>query len=467
MRSSWASTSAALDVAVLAGYPGQQHELLAAGRAGWPAAPSARRWSCWWPATTPWTSTTSSTPRRSSVGRWSTPRSTRATRRSSSGTCCARRASGRSRRPTWTLLPANARALVERLVEAGELSAGPPWRCAGRAAPHADVSLRGTSREPYSLQAGRERARHDRAAVAAARVLSRARSTCTTAAAIGSRSSSRGARGPLERGVAGGAHRPAGRGRGDAARRGAGAARAAGGPAAGRASGRCACARPSSAIARCGAARRSRSARAAARSGARHDRGVARRAAGARTRRRLAARARARAGQCAAAGAAVRSARHRLDAARAGASIVYDFAEGGIGLAEKAYHVLETLLERAATLLRDCPCSDGCPSCMHLPGCAEGNSTLDKVGGLALLEGRAVGGARAAERLLRRRRGRERARRRRADAGGGCGRSPTPTCASAMAPVRRGSQSAAWPTWSRSASWWCGRSAAARPKCSR
>jgi DEAD/DEAH box helicase domain-containing protein len=75
---------------------------------------------------------------------------------------------------------------------------------------------------------------------------------------------------------------------------------------------------------------------------------------------------------------------------------VYDFAEGGIGLAEKAYHVLERLLMEAATLLRECPCSDGCPSCMQVPGCSRANAGLDKVGGLALLEGRSVGGARAA-----------------------------------------------------------------------
>jgi hypothetical protein len=80
---------------------------------------------------------------------------------------------------------------------------------------------------------------------------------------------------------------------------------------------------------------------------------------------------------------------------------VYDFAEGGIGLAEKAFHVLETLLERAALLLRECPCTEGCPSCMHLPGCPQGNSSLDKVGGLALLEGRGVAGARVADRFLR------------------------------------------------------------------
>ena len=81
---------------------------------------------------------------------------------------------------------------------------------------------------------------------------------------------------------------------------------------------------------------------------------------------------------------------------------VYDFAEGGIGLAEKAYHLLEALLERGAALLRDCPCGDGCPSCMHVSGCPQGNSALDKVGGLALLEGHAVGSARVANRLLRR-----------------------------------------------------------------
>jgi hypothetical protein len=78
---------------------------------------------------------------------------------------------------------------------------------------------------------------------------------------------------------------------------------------------------------------------------------------------------------------------------------VYDFAEGGIGLSEKAFHVLERLLSSAAELLRGCPCSEGCPSCMHLPGCPRGNGALDKVGGLALLEGRGVGGARAVSRV--------------------------------------------------------------------
>ena len=97
---------------------------------------------------------------------------------------------------------------------------------------------------------------------------------------------------------------------------------------------------------------------------------------------------------------------------------VYDFAEGGIGLADKAFHLLETLFERAAALVRDCPCSEGCPNCLQMAGCAESNRHLDKTGGLALLEGRSVSAARAASDVLgtgstRRRPARDRADRRR------------------------------------------------------
>ncbi len=83
-----------------------------------------------------------------------------------------------------------------------------------------------------------------------------------------------------------------------------------------------------------------------------------------------------------------------------GRVFVYDFAEGGTGLAEKAYQLLETVLGRAASLLRDCPCTEGCPNCVHLAGCPSANSQLDKLGGQALLEGRAVATARAVKPLL-------------------------------------------------------------------
>jgi len=57
---------------------------------------------------------------------------------------------------------------------------------------------------------------------------------------------------------------------------------------------------------------------------------------------------------------------------------VYDACEGGIGLAEKAYEVLPRLLASAHELVRDCPCEDGCPSCIHSPKCGNDNQPLDK-----------------------------------------------------------------------------------------
>jgi DEAD/DEAH box helicase domain-containing protein len=57
---------------------------------------------------------------------------------------------------------------------------------------------------------------------------------------------------------------------------------------------------------------------------------------------------------------------------------VYDAYEGGIGLSEKAYEVLPALLASAHELVRDCPCEDGCPSCIHSPKCGNDNQPLDK-----------------------------------------------------------------------------------------
>lgn len=69
---------------------------------------------------------------------------------------------------------------------------------------------------------------------------------------------------------------------------------------------------------------------------------------------------------------------------------LFDSYEGGIGLAEKAYALLDTIVGSAAELIRTCRCASGCPSCVHLPGCSRGNDGLDKAGGLALLSGRSI-----------------------------------------------------------------------------
>jgi len=60
------------------------------------------------------------------------------------------------------------------------------------------------------------------------------------------------------------------------------------------------------------------------------------------------------------------------------AIFIYDGYPGGVGLAEYGYGVLEELLKKTLSLLRECSCLDGCPSCVHSPKCGSGNKPLDK-----------------------------------------------------------------------------------------
>jgi DEAD/DEAH box helicase domain-containing protein len=61
---------------------------------------------------------------------------------------------------------------------------------------------------------------------------------------------------------------------------------------------------------------------------------------------------------------------------------IYDGVPGGVGISELGYARLEEWWQMTIELLRDCPCSDGCPSCVQSPKCGNGNEPLDK--GLAL-----------------------------------------------------------------------------------
>ena len=64
------------------------------------------------------------------------------------------------------------------------------------------------------------------------------------------------------------------------------------------------------------------------------------------------------------------------------AIFIYDGTPGGVGLAERGFEVLEAWLREIAALLQDCPCEEGCPSCVQSPKCGSGNKPLDKVGAL-------------------------------------------------------------------------------------
>ncbi|HUU75784.1 MAG TPA: DEAD/DEAH box helicase [Methanoregulaceae archaeon] len=68
------------------------------------------------------------------------------------------------------------------------------------------------------------------------------------------------------------------------------------------------------------------------------------------------------------------------------AVFVYDGYEGGIGLAEKAYDLFSHILSMTHMLIRDCECSEGCPSCIYSPKCGNDNIPLDKGAAVAILE---------------------------------------------------------------------------------
>jgi DEAD/DEAH box helicase domain-containing protein len=46
---------------------------------------------------------------------------------------------------------------------------------------------------------------------------------------------------------------------------------------------------------------------------------------------------------------------------------LYDRYSGGLGYAEKGYDMIQELLESCLNLIHDCPCDDGCPSCVGIP----------------------------------------------------------------------------------------------------
>lgn len=70
---------------------------------------------------------------------------------------------------------------------------------------------------------------------------------------------------------------------------------------------------------------------------------------------------------------------------KAASVFVYDGFPGGIGITEKAFELFEELATTTSELIRDCPCDDGCPSCIYSPKCGNKNRPLDKKGALAIL----------------------------------------------------------------------------------
>jgi DEAD/DEAH box helicase domain-containing protein len=66
---------------------------------------------------------------------------------------------------------------------------------------------------------------------------------------------------------------------------------------------------------------------------------------------------------------------------------IYDGHPGGVGISRRGFEAFERLVADAARLVGECPCREGCPSCVQSPKCGNLNEPLHKAGALELMEG--------------------------------------------------------------------------------
>jgi len=66
---------------------------------------------------------------------------------------------------------------------------------------------------------------------------------------------------------------------------------------------------------------------------------------------------------------------------------IYDAYPGGIGIAERGFDLVEELWQATLKTITECPCQEGCPSCIQSPKCGNNNKPLDKKAAQVLLEG--------------------------------------------------------------------------------
>ncbi|MBI4236504.1 MAG: DUF1998 domain-containing protein, partial [Chloroflexi bacterium] len=65
---------------------------------------------------------------------------------------------------------------------------------------------------------------------------------------------------------------------------------------------------------------------------------------------------------------------------------IYDGHPGGVGIAERGYAAVRELWQATLQLLQECPCAEGCPSCIQSPKCGNNNQPLDKEAARVILE---------------------------------------------------------------------------------
>ncbi|MEE8619761.1 MAG: DEAD/DEAH box helicase [Dehalococcoidia bacterium] len=65
---------------------------------------------------------------------------------------------------------------------------------------------------------------------------------------------------------------------------------------------------------------------------------------------------------------------------------IYDAHPGGIGITEKGFEMITELWQATLKAVEECPCAEGCPSCVQSPKCGNNNQPLDKEAAIVLLE---------------------------------------------------------------------------------
>jgi len=66
---------------------------------------------------------------------------------------------------------------------------------------------------------------------------------------------------------------------------------------------------------------------------------------------------------------------------------IYDGHPGGVGISRRGYDEFARLVGDAARLVGECPCAEGCPSCVQSPKCGNLNDHLHKGGAIELMNG--------------------------------------------------------------------------------
>jgi len=65
---------------------------------------------------------------------------------------------------------------------------------------------------------------------------------------------------------------------------------------------------------------------------------------------------------------------------------IYDAHPGGVGIAEKGFELIDELWRTTLRVIKECPCEEGCPSCIQSPKCGNNNKPLDKKAAILLLD---------------------------------------------------------------------------------